>query len=263
MGTRTSYPPGCFSWIELQTTDIEAAAAFYKLVFGWEHRDSHDYGLFSLPGGDVAGGFSHPRLADAGLGGPHWNTHITVADVDASAARVTDLGGTILVGPVDAHTAGRKAVVTDPSGAVFSLWQPGERFGAEYVNEPGAWSWSELMSRDLSGAIEFYEALFGWSFEAAELDIAEADNPYRVISLDGRQIGGSMTMPDEVPPEVPSNWQPYINVADIDAVLGSIGPAGGGVLTDVMEIPTVGRFASVHDPQGASFAVIQAEAWED
>ncbi|HEX9681558.1 MAG TPA: VOC family protein [Acidimicrobiales bacterium] len=254
MGRRTKYSPGCFSWIDLLTTDIDAAADFYGQVLGWDGRDDGGYHLFSLPGGDVAGGF-----AVTGVEGivARWNTYITVTDVDEMVHTAVGLGATVVQDPVDAHDAGRLAGLTDPGGAGFFLWQDGTRFGATYVNEPGAWSWSELMTRDPDGAAEFYRGLFGWDYER------DGDgNDYRVILLDGRQIGGILTMPAEVPAASPPSWEAYFNVADLDATLRVVTSAGGIAPTDTREIPDVGRFATCRDPQGAPFILIQALDWE-
>lgn len=255
MGKRTGYDPGVFCWIDLMTSDIEAAAAFYESVLGWMDYDDDGYHLFSLPGGDIAGGFEVD--AEAGIP-PHWNTHIRVASVDETAARAVELGASVLQDPIDAHQAGRLAGLADPSGAGFVIWEPRDRFGAELVNEPGCWSWNDLMTRDPEAAIRFYSQLFGWTYEDPE-----GDNEYRVIRYQDRQIGGIMRMPDEIPEAVPSSWEPYFNVADLESALDDVRAAGGTTPTDVMEVEEVGPFAIGHDPQGASFILIQAKEWDD
>ena len=255
MGKRTSYEPGVFCWVDLITPDIAAGAAFYESVLGWKVYDDGGYHLFSLPGGDVAGGFQ----LDAAAGiPPHWNTHITVDGVDDTTARAVALGATVVQEPVDAHSAGRLAGLTDPTGAGFTIWQPRDRFGAELVNEPDCWCWNDLITRDPDVATSFYSRLFGWTYEDPD-----GDNEYRVIRHHDRQMGGVMQMPPEIPEQVPSSWEPYFNVVNLEDALDAVRASGGITPTGVMEVPDVGPFAIGHDPQGASFILIQAKEWDD
>lgn len=254
MGERTSYEPGCFCWIDLKSPDIDKARQFYEDVFGWSSHvdgDDHPYVHFQYKGGDVGGGFGAPGPAA-------WNTYVSVADVEASLAKAVELGATPAMPPTDTEGAGRMAVFIDPSGAALALWQPQKHCGSTIVNEPGTWTWTELMTRDVDAVLPFYAELFGWTYEDPN-----PDNDYRVIQLGGRQIGGIMPMPEAVPAEAPSAWETYFNVADLDDTMAKIKDGGGILPMDVMEIPDIGRFVVAHDPTGASFIALQAINWDD
>ena len=163
MAERKSYSPGTPSWVDLGTADPQAAAGFYGELFGWvaafdPRPEAGGYGMFSLRDHLVAG--IGPQTDP---GPPHWAVYVSVADIDATAAKVVDNGGKLLVGPMEVLTAGWFAVAADPAGSVFSLWQPGDHAGAGLVNEPGAFTWNELATTDLPGARDFYIAVFGLS----------------------------------------------------------------------------------------------------
>ena len=170
MGERTQYAPGTFSWTDLTTTDQDAAKAFYGSLFGWtaDDRPVGDgmvYSMMQLGGREVAAISPQPQmLRDAGAP-PTWNSYITVESADASADRAQELGATLLSPPFDVFDAGRMAVIQDPQGAAFEIWEPRESIGAGLVNAPGALSWNELASPDLDASSAFYSALFGWTIE--------------------------------------------------------------------------------------------------
>ena len=249
----TSYAPGTPSWIDLGTPDADGAAAFYGGLFGWVVEE----------GPPEAGGYRMCMFkghAVAGMGPqmntdipPFWATYVSVADVDASVAKVTELGGAVFVEPMDVMTAGRMAVCADPSGAAISLWQPHDMAGAGLVNEPGTLSWNELMTRDVPGATAFYGGLFGWGADTVP------DGSYTEWKLDGRSVGGMMAMPAEMPPQVPSMWTVYFAVDDADATVAKVAELGGSVMRPPMDIEP-GRFAVVADPYGAAFSVMKLGA---
>jgi predicted enzyme related to lactoylglutathione lyase len=151
---------------------------------------------------------------------------------------------------------GRMAVLADPTGAVFGIWQPGVNKGAELVNEPGAFSWSEINTRDPETAKAFYGDVFGWTFEDKEF---EGAGTYTTVSVNGNSIGGLIDITDRVPAEVPAHWLVYFAVEDIDAALGRVKEGGGEVPFGPMAIGEVGQIAVIQDPWGAGFAVIQPD----
>lgn len=249
MPERTSYAPGTPAWIDIGT-DVEAAAAFYTALFGWTMvsagPDAGGYGFFTDAAGKLIAGVG-PQQSP---GPPFWSHYVSVADVDETTARVEAAGGTVVVPPMDVMDAGRMAVFQDTEGAFFSGWQPGTTIGCEVVNEPGAFCWSELNTRDAGAAKAFYTQVFDWGVHtsAGEMDYTE-------WQLDGESIAGMMDMPDEVPTEVPPYWLVYFAVADTDAAMARALELGGASLTDAMDTPA-GRFSVLADPQGAFFAVI-------
>jgi predicted enzyme related to lactoylglutathione lyase len=184
-------------------------------------------------------------------GPPVWATYIAVANADAAAAKVTAAGGQTLVPPMDVLDVGRMAVFTDPVGAAFSVWQAGTHPGAELVNEPGTWSWSELLTTDVPASKAFYGAVFGWGAET------HGDGPgaYTEWKVNGRSVGGMMQKPPMMPAEVPPFWAVYFSVADTEAAVARVTELGGSLVVPPMDVEP-GRFATVADPTGATFNVI-------
>ncbi len=252
----TAYPPGTPSWVDLGTSDIDAAAAFYSGLFGWEAVDQ----------GPEAGGYRmclYRGQAVAGLGPqmnpgpPYWTTYVTVADADASEKLIVDAGGTTLLPPMDVMTVGRMGVFLDTTGAAFATWEPRDHIGAGLVNEPNTLTWNELVCRDADAAKAFYAAVFDWTYE---VDPA-MDGTYTMLQLDGRAVGGLMAMDEQFPAEVPSHWMAYFAVDDADAAIARCGELGGSVIMPATDVP-VGRFAVLSDPQGATFSIIAANEFD-
>jgi hypothetical protein len=240
MAERTSYPPGTFSWAELETSDADAAKAFYAEAFGWDYRDD------PLPGGGV---YTVALLAGQPVAAlyasdqpPHWNSYVRVASADAAAARAKELGANVVIEPFDVLDVGRMAMIADPAGATLCLWEPRAHIGASVVNVPGALTWNDLITPDPARAAEFYAGLFGWT----TLEIPGAG--YSVIQNDGRSNGG-ITSREGVPP----GWIPYFGHADVDALAARIGALAGPI-----PVPA-GRFALFADPQGAVFAALTGD----
>jgi hypothetical protein len=254
------HAPGSFCWVELGTIDSAAAKTFYSELFGWQ---SHD-----LPIGP-GGVYTMLRVHDKDLGAlyemdknmrelgipPHWLQYIAVASVDQSTARVNALGGTVLKGPFDVPGAGRMAVIQDPAGAVFALWQANPHIGAQIMGELNTLCWSELATNDKPKALEFYTRLFGWSAKTNPADPQQ----YTELSNDARPMGGIMEISKEWG-DVPPHWLPYFMVADCDASVAKAKELGGSVKVPPMDIPKVGRFATIADPQGAVFSIVHLAA---
>ena len=253
MGKRTSYPHGTFSWIDLATTDAAGAKAFYMRLFGWEYEDmpageGQIYSMCKLDGASVAA----LSEQDTGEAPPHWNSYITVDDVDAIAPRVVELGGTVVAEPFDVFDAGRMAVISDPTGAFVALWQTKENIGAELVNVHGALTWNDLSTNDADAARSFYSELLGWTFQ----QVSE-EPPYWVIKNGDRSNGGMRVLTEEEA-HFPPHWLPYFAVDSTDTIVSAATDAGGSVMVAPFDLPT-GRFAVLGDPQGAAFAVAEGE----
>lgn len=255
MGDRTQYAPGQFCWADLATTDVEAAKSFYGSLFGWEAEDmpvpGGAYSMQRLEGRDVAAiAPQPPQQREAGVP-PVWNNYVSVQSADASAQRAGELGATVHAPPFDVMEAGRMAVVQDPQGAFFMLWEARDHFGARSVNGPGKLSWNELSSPDMDASRDFYGQLFGWTFEPLE----GGPGPYFVIR-NGEQGNGGLRELQE--PGVPPHWLAYFGARDVDPALARIEELGGGRMAGPFPIPT-GQIAVVHDPQGAAFALYAGE----
>ena len=158
---------GAFSWPELATSDQKAGVAFYRSLFGWDVKEAplgpgEIYSMFTLRGREAGAAYTmRPDEKQMGIP-PHWNAYITVENVDASAKRAAELGAKVLAPPFDVMDAGRMAVLQDPAGAVFQIWQPNRSIGARVLNEPGALCWTELSTRDTKAAAAFYTQFLGW-----------------------------------------------------------------------------------------------------
>lgn len=238
-------------WTELGTDDLAAAKRFYEGLFGWRAETDPR---------QEAGGYSIAHLGDAAVaaltplyqeGQPvAWNVSFAVPDADAAAARVTEAGGSVLVGPMDVFDVGRFAVAVDPTGAAFQLWQARAFPGAGLLSAPGSLGWVELLTRAPERAVEFYTAVFGWSVNASE--------HYTQWGIEGADFGGMVTMDDKFPHEVPAHWLPYFAVLDVDMTAADATDAGGTILMEPTSVPEGPRIAVLRDPQGAVFGVYRA-----
>jgi predicted enzyme related to lactoylglutathione lyase len=254
MPERKEYAPGTPSWVDLQTTDQDAAKKFYGELFGWSYNDQPVdeangvfYSMAQTKGHDVAAIAGMPPGAE-GMP-PHWNTYVTVADVDATTAQVEKAGGTVVAPPFDVLDAGRMSVLQDPTGAFINTWQPKNSIGATLVNETGAFGWNELLTPDVPKATAFYNKIFGWEANKVEIPGME----YFELKLNGEPVGGATNPPM---PGIPPSWQVYFQVDDADATAEQTKKLGGSVMSPPMDIPP-GRFAVLADPQGAVFQIIK------
>ena len=182
---------------------------------------------------------------------PMWNSYISVASADATAARAKELGATVHAEPFDVMDVGRMAVIQDPQGAAFELWQPKEHFGAALVNAPGAPVWNELSSPDLDASSAFYTQLFGWTVAPFE----GSAQPYLSIKNGDANAGGIRPLTQ---PGAPPYWLAYFGVEDLDSALAKVGELGGAVHAGPIEIQ-IAKIAVVADPQGAVFALYDGE----
>jgi hypothetical protein len=252
----TKHEHGRPSWVDLGTPDPEAGKAFYTGLFGWEWTDEPTgdgglYTMFRLGGRDVAALYAQ-REDERTMGiPPHWLVYITVDDVDLAAGRVAGAGGTLLAEPFDVLDSGRMAMVQDPAGAVFALWQAGTHIGSQRFGEPGSVTWFELNSRDAAVAERFYTELLGWTSEVMPMQGMD----YTVFSVGGSGAAGMLQMTEEWG-DLPSHWMVYFEVADCDAAAQRAVELGGANPFPPMEVPEVGRWAVVSDPQGAHFSIM-------
>ncbi|HYA68998.1 MAG TPA: VOC family protein, partial [Acidimicrobiales bacterium] len=205
MAEFTHYAPGTPCWVELSSADVENSRAFYSGLFGWEAGesapDTGGYFMFLKGGKNVAG--CMPIMME---GQPTaWQTYVAVDDADATADKIKKAGGTVFVEPMDVLDVGRMVVFADPGGAALGLWQPRAHIGADLANEPGAFTWNELQTRDTAGAEAFYSEVFGWGAETS----ANGAMAYTEWKVGERSVAGMMDMPAEVPPETGAYWLVY------------------------------------------------------
>jgi predicted enzyme related to lactoylglutathione lyase len=258
MGERTSYKHGTFSWVENATSGQDDAKRFYSALFGWAYDDSPvgDGVVYSMAElGDRYVAAIAPQQPDERAMGvpPHWNSYITVDDVDAVSARVEQLGGTLHAPPFDVMDVGRMAALSDPTGAVVYLWQAKRHIGAGLVNAPGAFCWNELGTRDPDVAQGFWSGLLGWEFE--RIDAAPVD--MWSIRNAGSGNGSIRRMGDETPPDVPPHWLVYFAVESIDAAIETAAGAGGATILPKTPAGGANTFAVLSDPRGATFGLFE------
>jgi uncharacterized protein len=256
MGERTKYAPGTFSWADLSTTDQPAAKQFYSALFGWDAEDMPvgegvSYSMMHVDGKRVAAIAPQPQpQRDAGAP-PAWQSYVTVQDADAAVARAKELGGGAHTDAFDVMDAGRMAVLQDPQGAYFMVWEPRANIGAQLVNGPGLLSWNELYTPDMQAASTFYGELFGWTTAPFENSPA----PYLIIT--NGESGNGGICPSQ-PPGAPPYWLVYFGVEELDAALEKVGELGGSVMAGPIDIQ-IAKIAVVADPQGAAFALYDGQ----
>jgi predicted enzyme related to lactoylglutathione lyase len=249
-----TYAPGTFCWADLGTPDAAAAIRFYTTLFGWTAEDrpmgpDASYTMLHADGRSVAALY---RQEAPQHGPPHWLSYISVASASYAAARAKALGGTLLMEPFDVLDVGRMAMVQDPAGAVVALWEPRRHAGAGVAGEPSSICWNELATTDTARAGAFYTGLLGWAADAQPMGGTE----YTLFSAEGAPRGGMMAIAASGCP-VPPHWLVYFAVTDCEGTTTLAQSLGGAVRLPPTDVPGVGRFAVLADPQGAVFAAIK------
>jgi predicted enzyme related to lactoylglutathione lyase len=244
---------GSFVWYDLLTSDPGAAVAFYKDVVGWESQSlGSEYTMFAAAQGPLAGATTLPEKAKKAGAPPHWTSNVKVADVDATCAKVKELGGRVLTEPSDYPNVGRLAVIADPQGAPLNVFKPNQAMQARDATKPGEFTWSELLADDHETVFRFYAALFGWEKRA---DYDTAMGKYLLFTAGGKDVGGMFTKPKAMP--APPHWLYYVEVPDLDGAIEKAKSKGAKLLNGPMEVPGGARIAQLDDPQGAGFALHQ------
>ncbi len=245
----TKHEPGTFCWIELATSDGAAAKRFYTDLFGWTANEmpmgegQPPYIMAQKDGRDVGAMYENKQVP------PNWLSYVCVDNADETAAKAKSLGAKAMMDPFDVFDLGRMVVLADPEGAHIALWQPKKHIGAQVKNEDGTLCWNELQTRQRDRAQEFYAKLFGWTMKESP--------EYVEIHVGDQAIGGLMTMQPQVPAQVPANWLAYFWADDVDASVQKANAGGAHTVVPPMDIPNVGRFAVLSDPQGAVFALFK------
>jgi predicted enzyme related to lactoylglutathione lyase len=251
MSERDGFEHGVPCWVDTWQDDVDVATSFYADLLGWDVDAGPSYSMGRLRGRDAAG-FGSPRPDGVPV---QWTTYVWVDDADAAAAKARAAGGSVVAEPFDALDGGRIAILADPAGAAFGVWQPGEHKGAQVVNEPSAWAMSALLTDDAEEAQRFYGQVFGWE--------PEAFGPATMCRLPGF-VGGEPQQP--VPRDVvaviapsggaPARWRPDFWVDDAERVVARAQELGGSVVEPVSPSP-IGKGAVLADPAGAEFSIGQ------
>jgi predicted enzyme related to lactoylglutathione lyase len=250
------HKPGTFCWTDLSTTSTGEAKRFYSEILGWTYDEvpmgpGQTYSM-AKKGGQEVGAIGGQSPDDKKRGAPpHWNNYVAVKSAAETAARAERLGGKLLAPAFDVMDAGRMAVLQDPQGAILSIWEPKNHQGAQLLMEPGSMCWNELLTRDLDAAGRFYGELFGWKTKTDD------KMDYTLFMLDDQHVAGTMAIRPEWGPMAPG-WMVYFEIADVDRAAAEAGRRGAKVLVPPKDIPSVGRFTTMMDPQGAAVSLIQS-----
>jgi predicted enzyme related to lactoylglutathione lyase len=252
----TSYETGKPCWADVTVPDVDAGAAFYSELFGWTadkapQPEAGGYTMFSKDGKYVAAA-SPPAPGTEGIP-PHWTVYLASDDADATAGKIRDAGGQVLMDPFDVFDSGRMTIAVDPTGAAFGVWQAGTHIGAQLRREPGTMNWAECQTKDPAAARAFYEQVYGYEVEEAQMG---GPDPYILLKLNGEPAAGVIRIGADWG-DVPSNWSVVFEVDDTDAAVAKVQELGGRALMEPMDLPEVGRFAVVADAWGAVFQVIK------
>ena len=242
-------PDGTPTWIDLGVPDLDRALDFYGALFGWQFDVAPaEYGRYTtayLHGGRVAAlAPSHDPTSTRYW----WNVYLAAADCDATAAAVERAGGTVVEPPSDVMEQGRMAIVRDPAGGQFGLWQGRRHIGCERVNEPNALVRNDLITDQPEMTRRFYADVFGFTLDRNP-DLPEFDFTF-LRRPDGHEIGGIMGVPDGAG----TGWSTTFEVDDTDAAVARAVAAGG--TAGPVEEMIYGKLAQVSDPFGVEFSII-------
>lgn len=253
MTTRdTPFADGTPCWVDLYTSDLDKAKAFYQGLFGWTFEG----------GGPEFGGYitahsgGHPVvgvMANTGAeGSPDgWTTYISSSQIETHVAAATTAGAQVIAPTMEVGPLGSMAVLIDPANVAFGIWQPGSFFGFTAYNEPGSVSWNELHTTDFGVSTSFYPAVFGWELES----LSDTDEfRYSTAKVDGQVVAGLSD--DAAVESAPTHWAVYVNVADVDATLAKVVDLGGTVVRPAVDTP-YGRLAEISDPTGVPLSLMQ------
>ncbi len=256
MSTVETHAPGSFCWIELGTTDQDAAKKFYGSLLGWSANDfpmgpNEVYTMFGLEGRNAGACYKlNSEMLARGVP-PHWLLYVSVAGADEAAAKAAAAGGKVLAPPFDVMEFGRMAVLQDPAGAAIAAWQPKLHQGTGIEGVPGTLCWADLMTPGQSDAAKFYEAVFGWHAEPGK------DNSGYLHIRNGEKHIGGIPPAGQGDPNAPPHWLVYFLVRDCDASTARAKEGGATIYMSPMTMEGVGRWSVVADPQGAVFALFQ------
>ncbi|MEV7885483.1 VOC family protein [Streptomyces sp. NPDC002817] len=246
-------PEGTPCWADAMFSDVEGAKSFYGDVLGWTFGEaSSEYGNYTQAYSDgKAVAAVVPPMPGQEQGPSQWCLYLASPDAAATAGKIRENGGEVLMEPMAVGDFGTMCLARDPSGAVFGVWQAGQHEGFEAIGEPGAYAWAEVFTREPAKTDDFLTAVF--PYRAKQMEDHAVD--FRIFDIGENTVLGRMKMTDDFPPEVPSYVNVYFAVPDCDDAVAKATKLGGILRFGPMSSP-FGRFAALSDPQGASFSVI-------
>ncbi len=245
---------GELTWTDLQASDLEKQTTFYESLFGWTHQDvpggegMPPYRMFYKDGVQVAGG---AQLAPDSEMPTFWAVYLATPHLDATVAKATELGATVIMPTMDVMESGRMAAISDPTGGGIFFWEAGTHHGAGAFNGPGTIAWADLSTRDPQAAADFFKELLDWEIVQMGDPI-----PYWQFNVNGEGEGGVMGMPDMMPADARPFWTIYFGTDDMPASLAKAAELGGTVVAPPMAIGGGVSFAVLTDPAGCAFALL-------
>ncbi len=247
-----SHRKGMLAWVELSTSSLDDAHAFYIALFGWSHKDNRlssgqAFCILSCEGNEFG------SMYETQEGPPGWMVYFRTEDLDETLESVERLQGRILTGPHTIGDAGRMAVCADPAHAVFSLWEPHTHPGMQKMGIPGLPAWIELATHDIEKVQEFYCDLFGWETRTTHFP---GVGTYLMFTKDGRNVAGGIQF-TESDTDLPPYWLIYFSVRSIEGTLMTARALGGRLILPSTDVEGVGKFALIQDPVGGLFACIE------
>ena len=236
-----------FVWCEYVSPDAPRAQNFFGELFGWTTLEASQGGYTMLANeGRPIGGYAE--------GPARWQPFLQTWNLGDSIERVKLLGGKIVREPFVVGAMGRQAVVSDPLGGTFCLWQPAktEYDGVDFWNKAGGWVWYELYTQDADASLAFYRQVGNFTHTTQTIPTSSAPSSYHILEADGRGRAGIITMPHRT-----QSWMPYVQVEHPDALVAKATQLGAQIAMEPRTMPGVGRMAQIVDPQGAHLGVLQ------
>ncbi|MFF9813299.1 VOC family protein [Streptomyces sp. NPDC014006] len=253
----TRFVNGAPNWLDVGTADIEGATRFYGALFGWRFQsagpDAGGYGFFQLDGKTVAGGM---QVAPE-QGPPAWTVYFRSGNAEDTVKAAEQAHGSVPFRPMDVMGEGTMAVLADPAGARFGIWQPGRTKGVDVAGDSRSLTWVELYTADIAAAAAFYHSVLGLETSAVPFPGGTYTCVNPAEGGEDAMFGGIVALADD-PAETEAHWLPYFEVPDVDTVVATAEQLGGTVRVPAMDVEGVGRMARLADPYGARFAVIKS-----
>jgi predicted enzyme related to lactoylglutathione lyase len=247
------FSEGAPCWVDVMLPDLEAGKRFYWELFGWTYQEGEaEYGYYTQAfsdGKNVAG--LAPAMEGQEDMPPAWSLYFASSDIYRTTERIRANGGVTLTGPMQVGEFGSMLMAKDPAGAVFGVWQPGTHKGFEKYYEPGSFGWAEVCVWETEDVDAFYPAVFPYE----GVPSGEEGIDLTLWKLGGKPVAGRFKLGEDASPDVLPYVIVYFVVSDCDEAIATVQRLGGQVRTGPQDTP-YGRVASVADPQGASFSVI-------
>ncbi|WP_104137951.1 VOC family protein [Arthrobacter sp. ZGTC131] len=274
MVQRNGYNRGEVCWTDVQTPDVAAAKSFYAAVFGWRYEDlptpdGRSYSKAFLEDDLVTAIAPQPQAQGAASAPAQWNVYLAADDARAIAEETPLAGGTVQFGPEEIADTGTMVFVEPPGGGATGVWQAGTHPGCGRYGEPGAISWAELVTAEPAAAVGFFQRLFGHDVTEYPQDDG---GTYTTLMVDGAEVAGVAPAPgldeeqgldeeaepdEKTRPDEELGWQVYFGVSSVsEAVLAAVA-AGAEVLVEPEFAEDGGSIATLKDPQGGVFSVLE------